>query len=64
MDTLAKNHYIGITNTMQGLKNIYLLTTRKLMSPEATRDKVAKIVRVVYINNFLGNFHKSESALP
>ena len=34
------------------------------MSPEATRDKVAKIVRVVYINNFLGNFHKSESALP
>ena len=25
MDTSAKNQYIGITNTMQGLKNIYLL---------------------------------------
>ena len=58
MDTSTKNQY----TQRPGLKNN---TSRKLMSPEARKDKVAKIVvRVAHINNFLGNFHKSESGVP
>ena len=52
----TKNQYIYKD---RALKIIH--TSRKLMSPEARKDKVAKIVLcVAHINNFLGNFHKSE----
>ena len=39
MDTSAKNQYIGITNTMQGLKNIYLPTYHKKVNEPRSYER-------------------------